>query len=185
MKNALILHGTNANSRVHWFPWLKRELEKRGWKVWVPDLPRADRPNIKRYTDFLFANMDWKFDAESVLIGHSSGAVAILGLLQHLPDDVVVDTCILVGVFKDDLGWESLTDLFEEPFDFAEIKKHARRFLFIHSDNDPFCPLSHARLLARKVDGKLLIRRGEGHFFEKDGRDYTELPYLLELLSSD
>lgn len=149
MKNALILHGTGNNSRGNWFPWLKGELEQRGYEVWSPDLPGADKPSIKRYNDYILGNGRWVFNERSVLIGHSSGAVAILGLLQHLPKDAVVDTCILVSSFKNNLGSKDFDGLFEEPFDFKKIKKHAKRFIFIHSDNDPYCPLDHAEYLAK------------------------------------
>lgn len=182
MKNALILHGTSNNSQGNWFPWLKNELEKKEWKVWVPDLPQAERPKVKRYNEFIFNNKDWQFDKESVLIGHSSGAVAILGLLQHLPDDVVVDTCILVGSFKDNTGWNALDGLFEEPFDFEKIKKHARRFVFVHSDNDPYCPLEHAKYLSEKVNGELIIKEGQGHFNLEKGSEYKQFPLILEIL---
>jgi len=100
-------------------------LEKCQWKVWLPDLPKADEPNVERYNKFLFKNDDWQFNSDSILIGHSSGAVAIFGLLQVLPDEVQVDTCYLVGAFKDDLGWDPLKSL-----------------------NDPYCPLDHAKYLA-------------------------------------
>ena len=61
MKNALVLHGTNDSSKGNWFQWLRKELEGKGWKVWVPDLPQADAPNIERYQNFIFSS-DWKFN---------------------------------------------------------------------------------------------------------------------------
>ncbi|MBU2592141.1 MAG: alpha/beta fold hydrolase [Patescibacteria group bacterium] len=182
MKNALILHGTGNNSKGNWFPWLKQELKGCGWKVWVPDLPQSDKPNTKRYNQHILANREWEFNKDSVLIGHSSGAVAILGLLSHLPANVVVDTCILVGSFKDNLGCKDFSGLFQEPFDFKKIKKHAKRFVFIHSDNDPHCPLEHAKYLREQLDGELIIKKGQGHFNLEKGKEYRQFPFLLNVL---
>lgn len=183
MKNALILHGTNGHSKENWFDWLKVELEKKGWKVWVPDLPHAEKPNIDRYNDYLFANKDWQFNEESILVGHSSGAVAILGLLQTLPDDVKVDTCYLVGAFRNDLKWDALKDLFVKPFDYEKIKNKAKRFIFIHSDDDPYCPLEHAEFIAEKLDGELVVKKGQKHFSVGSfGEEYREFPFLLNLI---
>lgn len=182
MKNALILHGTGGSPTGNWFLWLKTKLEENGWKVWVPNLPQADRPNISRYNKFIFSS-DWKFDDKSVLIGHSSGAVAILGLLQNLPDDIIIDIAILVGSFKDSLGDKNLEELFEEPFDFEKIKKHAKHFIFIHSDNDPYCPLEHAEYLSKCLNGKLIMKPGQKHFnVGTMGPAYKEFPLILELL---
>ena len=183
MKNALILHGIGNNSQGNWFPWLKTELEDRNWKVWVPDLPQPDRPNIERCRELISDN-DWELNDESILIGHSSGAVTILGLLQRLPENVKVDTCILVSSFKDNLGYETLDDLFKEPFDFTEIKKHAQRFIFVHSDNDPYCSLKHAEYLSEMVNGKLIIKKGQGHFNLEKGPEYKKIPLILEILES-
>lgn len=182
MRNALILHGTNNNSQGNWFPWLKKELKKRDWQVWVPDLPRADRPNIKRYNRFIFSNKNWPFNQDSVIIGHSSGAVAILGLLQSFPQNKLVDTCILVGSFKDDLGREDLKDLYKTPLNYQKIKNHAKSFIFIHSDDDPHCPLSHAKYQAKKLNAKLILKKGQGHFNLETSLKYKKFPFLLELL---
>ena len=179
MKNALILHGTDANSLDNWFPWLKKELEKKGYKVWVPDLPHAEKPNIDRYNNFILSNKDWDFNDESIIIGHSSGAVEILGLLEAFPKETVVNKCFLVGSFINDLGWDSLKELFLKPFDFEKIKKHSKEFIFIHSDNDPYCPLDHAKYLVEKLNGQLIIIKGQGHFSGKE----VKMPAILDNLS--
>lgn len=182
MKNALILHGTSSSSQGNWFPWLKEELEKKGWKVWVPDLPESDKPSIKRYNDFIFANNDWKFDNDSVIIGHSSGSVAILGIMQNLPENVVIDTAVLVGSFKDNLGRADLNELFIDQFDFEKIKKHCRKFVFIHSDNDPHCSLEHAEYLSKQLGGDLTVLKGQGHFNLEQSPAYKQFPFLLKLI---
>lgn len=182
MKNALILHGTANNLQGNWFPWLKTELEKRGWKVWAPDLPQADRPNTKRYNQFILNNKDWQFDQETVIIAHSSGGAAALGLLQHLPKRVRIDTCVLVGAFGKNLGWKEVEGLFVEPVDFSEIKQRARRFILIYSDNDPYVPLEHGRWLVQQLNAKLIIKPGQGHFNLETGPEYKQFPLILELL---
>jgi len=184
MKNALILHGTNGSSQENWFPWLEKELASRDYKVWVPDLPGAEKPNIHRYNEYIFGNKNWVFDSDSILIGHSSGAVAILGLLQSLPESITVKACYLIGSFKNDLEWDALKDLFVEPFDFEKIKNKSRTWCFIHSDNDPYCPLEHAEYLHEKIGGDLIILPGQKHFSVGTyGEAYRQFPKLLRLIT--
>lgn len=178
MKNALILHGTGSSSAGNWFPWLQKTLQENSWKVWVPDLPQNDFPNVKRYNDFLFSS-EWEFNSESVIIGHSSGAVAILGLLQELPPSVVIDTAILVGSFQNDLGRDDLKGLFEKLFDFEKIKKHARQFVFLHGADDPICPLAGAQYLSEKLNGDLIVVPDGKHF---SGPQFKKLPHVLQIL---
>lgn len=182
MKNALILHGTNGSSKENWFPWLKEELEKRGYKVWVPDLPGADRPNIKRYNEFIFSNSDWEFNEESTLVGHSSGSLAVLGVLQDLPDGIVVKHATLVAGFKDDLGWANLGGLFEKPFDWEKIKRSAKRITLIHSDNDPHIPLEHGEYLKEKLDAELVVMPGRFHFNTEHDPKFTKFPEIIKFL---
>jgi len=181
-KRALILHGTSATPDSNWFGWLKLELEKKGYEVWLPLLPQADHPNMRRYTDFLLANSDFFTADEIILIGHSSGAVAILGLLQQLSSKVHISSAYLVGSFKDDLGWDSLKELFLEPFDFATIKQRCDHFVFIHSDNDPHCPLAGAQYLCEQLGGELVILPRQGHFNTAMSQQYQTFPKLLELI---
>lgn len=185
MKNALILHGTGNNSTNNWFPWLKKELENIGYSVWVPDLPKADNPNIKRYNEFIFSNKNFVFNKETIIIGHSSGAVAILGILQNLPANVKINSAYLIGSFKNNLGREDLDGLFEEPFNFDLIKTKAEKFVFFHSDDDPYCPLEHAKYLAEQTGGDLILIPNQKHFsISTAGEKYKQFPELLEKIKN-
>lgn len=186
MKKALILHGTGGSSQENWFPWLKSQLEEHGFTVWCPDLPESDTPSILRYNEFILGNVDFQLDSETILIGHSSGAVAILGLLEALPSEMKVQSCYLVGSFKDDLDWDALIELFIQPFDFEKIKTRSLSWHFLHSDDDPYCPLDHAEYLHSKIGGDLIVLPGQKHFsVGTAGEKYREFPHLLELIFAD
>lgn len=183
MKNALILHCTNSNSQGNWYPWLQRSLELEGWKVWVPNLPGSDKPNLETYLNYIFGNKEWQFNDESYIIGHSSGAVAGLGVLQRLQDEIKIAKYIGVGAFKDNLGRDDLKGLFIEPLDYEKIKRHAARLMFLHSEDDKSVPLDQAKALATALDAELIVKKGEGHFHTEDGEKHIQLPFLLEMLT--
>jgi hypothetical protein len=182
VKNAIILHGTDATSKDNWFPWLKEELESEGFEVWVPDLPQANKPNIKRYNQFLLSQKEFHVGSETVMIGHSSGAVAILGILQALPEDVVIKQIILAGVFNTDLGWDALKELTAEPIDYENVKKHVKEIMIIHSDNDPYIPLKQAEEVAELLGGELVVLKEQKHFSEGEDPKYKRFPFIAELV---
>jgi predicted alpha/beta hydrolase family esterase len=185
MKNVLILHGTQATSKSNWFTWLKDELKKKDFKVWLPDLPNANLPSLTGINKFILSSKDWEFNSDSIIVGHSSGAIAILSILGELPSDIVIDKCIFVSYFtKESSGgkWELNAKLFDYDFDFAKIKNKAKKFIIIHSDNDPYVPLEDAKELAKKLGGELIIKKGQGHFNLEKSEDYRQFPFLLELI---
>lgn len=184
MAKFLILHGLSASPEANWFMWLKGKLIGMGHEVWLPQLPNPEKPNTKTYNDFLIGNKDFVIDSETVLIGHSAGAVEILSLLGHLPEKTIVNAAILVSAFKDNLGWDALEELFIEPFDFENIKSHCNRFILLHSDNDPYVPIEHAQYLRAKLGGELIVVEGQGHFNTEFSPDYKQFPELLELIES-
>lgn len=180
MKNVLILHGTDNNHTGNWFPWLKRELELQGYVVWCPDLPGADHPDQNTYLNVLFGNPDWHFNDESIVVGHSSGGVTALKLVQHLPEGVIIHKCIVVGASYTVHGADPIGGLFKEPYDFDKIKKHAKTFIVFQSDNDPHVPLEDGKLFARALDGEGIFPAGQGHFNLEMGEKYRQFPAILE-----
>lgn len=184
MTKFLILHGTNGSPASNWFMWLKGILIGRGYRVWLPQLPSADKPNTATYNKFLLSNKDFIIDEDTVIIGHSSGAVEILSLLQHLPKDTVIKAAILVAAFNNDLGVDILAGMFTEPFDFEIIKTHCSNFTFIHSDDDPYCPIDQAEYLALQTGGNLLQFEGQGHFNVELGPQYKQFPELIDIIDT-
>lgn len=182
MKNALILHAMEQNSQGHWYPWLKKYLEDKGYKVWVPDLPNTNLPNNEAAKEMLLSG-DFEFNG-SLIIGHSSGAMQALYLLQNLPEGNKVEAAVIVSSFDHPLsGMEAgHAGLFEKPYDFVKIKQNANKIIFVHSDNDPWCPLEGASNLSQQANAELVIVPGGGHFSTSLDLKYKEFPELVELL---
>lgn len=187
MKNALILHGAGNNSQGNWFPWLREELEEKGYKVFCPNLPNSDTPILKDWLDTIFSNKDWEFNEESIIIGHSSGATLILRILENIPEDVKINKAILVAGFLDKGSlpqfYQYKVDLLKTPFNWNKIKKSCQSFYFIASDNDPYdCGSRHSKVMKENLGGEEIIIPDEGHFNLEVGEQYKQFPKLLELI---
>ncbi len=174
---SLILHGTDGTPESIWIPWLKSELEIKGVSVWAPLLPDNNEPNIEKYNDYIIKNRPWEFDESTLIIGHSSGSVEILGLLQELPIKEKIKKAILIATFEGDLGWPELSSLNIE-FDYNKIKKQSDEFIVVHSDDDPYCPIEGAKSVAKKLDAEFVLIKNKQHF----SGDMIEFPELLKII---
>jgi predicted alpha/beta hydrolase family esterase len=105
-----------------------------------------------------------------------------LNLLQHLPAQTKIKGAVMVCAFKDDLGWESLSELFDSSFDFEKIKKHCGKFTFLHSDDDPYISLEQPKYLASQTDGDLVVFNGQGHFNTDVGPQYQQFPEIMQFI---
>ncbi len=180
MKNTAIFHGTGCSPNSYWLPWLKSELEKKGYQVWVPSLPEPDKPDLKNWLPFVMKN--GVFSEETILIGHSAGCPLILSILENIK--VKVKQTILVAGFSESLKAIDKKPIFQESYDWDKIKQHANEFIFINSDNDPCgCNDKAGRKLREHLEGKLIICKGQGHFGSDTYKQpYKEFPLVLELI---
>ena len=185
MKNILILHGAGNDSQGNWFPWLKSEMEKKGYKAWCPDLPNTESPNLEEWLDTIFANKDWEFNEESVIVGHSAGATLILRILERIESKI--DKAILVAASIDKGQYpeffhykESVT---KNPYEWQKIKGSCNNFYFLASDNDPYdCGERHAKVMQENLGGETIIKEGQGHFNVEVSENYRQFPLLVELI---
>ena len=181
MKRVIILHGTCGSPEGNWFRWLEGELKRRGLEVWLPELPNAKQPRLSVWRDFIIQNLPFEPDGETLIVGHSSGAILAQIVAQSLPRPVGATVC--VSVFKDNsLGWEPNDHLFDVDFDFPAIKNNAGQLVYIHSDDDPYCPLEQPRYLHARTGGELILIPGQGHFNLEKSSDYKQFPRLLKIM---
>lgn len=189
-KRAVILHGTDGRPSHNWQPWARQIFTEAGYDVLQPELPGNHTPNQQIYNDFLFGQ-NWDF-TDNVLIGHSSGATAILNLLMdsRCPQ---IKTAVLVGTFLEvtqeilDAGWYEqgqFDGLFPaEGFDWGVIKQKCPKFYFVHGSDDPVCPIELAQKAADTIGGKFIVIQSGGHLTR--GTNTLNIPPLLEVLKSD
>jgi len=79
---AMIITG-NGNTEIseNWYLYVKRRLERLGIKVIAKTMPDPYLARKEYWLPFIEMNLEGK-DEETILIGHSSGAVAILKYLE-------------------------------------------------------------------------------------------------------
>ena len=60
----------------------------------------------------------------------------------------------------------------------GKIKNHCKRFVALHSDNDPYVSLRYADIFRKNLNAEVIIQHNMGHFSGGDG--ITELPIVFE-----
>ena len=188
MKKVFIVHGWVGYPEEGWFPWLKKELEDKGFEVFVPQLPDADNPRIQNWVPKL-AEVVGSADAGTYFVGHSIGCQTIARYIETLPDGVKVGGAIFVaGFFKRLTGLDDdkeTRDVEKEwlstPISLEKVKSHLLKSIAIFSDNDPFIPSDNQDDFRDKLGSRIVIEHNKGHFNEEEPSVW-ELPSALEAL---
>lgn len=176
MKKVLILHAWFSNPNTNWYPWLKAELEKKGYEVWIPELVTMSTKS-PQMDDMLSQIMEKGFvDKDTVVIGHSLGAVLALRLAER----ATFAKGILLAVWDfNDLTPEHET-FWKNKIDHDSIKRNVSDWVFLISDNDPYVTKFIAHEVASRLSGMAVDVGARGHFGAKDG--VVEVPEILEYL---
>lgn len=182
-KRVFIIHGWDGYPEEGWFPWLKKELEKKKFEVQVPAMPETDHPKIEVWVSYLSKSVA-KADENTYFVGHSIGCQTILRYLQNIEEKV--GGVILVA------GWVNLVNLSEPeerkiagpwlttPIKWEKVKYQAKNFVAIFSDNDQWVPLTDVEIFKERLGAKIIIENQKGHFSEEDS--IKEIPVVLNEL---
>jgi hypothetical protein len=188
-KRAFIIHGYHSFPQEAWLPWLKAELEARGYAAFLPAMPHPDRPTIPEWIDVI-AKLVGEPDGETVLVGHSLGCQAVLRYAATLGEagKAVGKTVIVAGSFPTAMsaeefeertgGDEVLRPWLTSGVDPKKVKSAMGKCTVILSDNDPYISFERARAsFPADLGVKIIVEHGKGHFNEDDR--LTELPSVL------
>ena len=186
MKRVFIIHGWTGKPNEHWLPWLKHELQQKGFEVHVPEMPETDNPKIDLWIPYLKEQTN-KADENTYFVGHSIGCLAILKYLEKYSEKI--GGAILVA------PWVTLNpESFAAPedkevadswtsdgFDWVKLKSLCPNFTALFSKDDPDVPFDDNEPVFRKQLGaKIIVEKDKGHFTADRG--VNELPVVLEEL---
>lgn len=179
MKRAFLIHAWGETPDSCWYSWLKRELETRGFEVFVPAMPTTNTPEIESWVGLL-SELVLNPDEDTYFVGHSIGAQTILRYLERLPESTKIGGAFFVT------PWMHLENLEEEskpiakqwletPINWERVKVHCSLFTATFSDNDPWVPPSEEKVFQEKLNAVTSVMHDVGHLDSQ-----TKLPELLQ-----
>jgi len=183
MKRAFIVHRWGGNPKSDWYPWLKKELEKKGFKVEVPEMPNTSEPKINDWINHL-KKVVGKLDNDTYFIGHSIGCQTIMRFLEKENYDGKIGKAVFIaGWFKlDNLEGEKV-EVIANPwintsFDLNKVKPKLSKLTVFLSTNEPYGFVEeNTKIFKEKLNAKVIIKKDKGHFTGDDG--VIELPEIL------
>ncbi len=178
MKRVFLIHGWEGSPKEHWFPWLKKELEKLDFKVKSLDMPNSNYPKLSEWLNHIKKSVTSP-DKDTYFVGHSLGCITIVRYLELLPNEAKIGGCVLVAGFSF-LKDKEMKEFYKKDFDIVKIRKHCDKFVNIYSDNDEDISLKESKSFAKLLKAKKVLEKGKGHFCLDEGVD--KLPNVLKAI---
>ncbi len=166
--------------KCNWYRWLQLELEKLGHTVVLTDMPDPHEAKEKVWIPYM--ERELKIDSQTVAIGHSSGAEAIMRYIETRS----IAAAVLVSACHTDLGMasEAVSGYYAREWLWKEMSKHTPVIVQFGSTDDPFLPASEQRHVAKQTGAHYVEYKDRGHFMTKQFPDLlkfvtTQLPKMI------
>lgn len=183
-KQVYLIHGWGGGPDRGFFPWLKQELEARGFGVTALAMPDGDNPRIDLWVPFLHAMIPHP-NEHTILVGHSMGGQAILRFLEGLPAGMQVGKAILVaGVIDKITNMNDEEKIVAKPWletliDAAKVKQSAKGIIAFFSDNDMWIPLESEQVAKELYGATTILEKGMKHY---DDDNSKQVPAVLKAI---
>jgi hypothetical protein len=174
MKKAIFVPGNGGCRTVDgWFSYLNAEFTKMGINVVAEEFPDPMLARREYWIPFL---EKLGTDPETILVGHSSGAVAAM---RYAENHAILGS-ILVAACHTDLGIESEKEsgYFDDPWNWDAIKKNQKWIALFASSDDPCIAIEEARYVRDKLQPTYFEFTDRGHF------SIEKLPEAVEFVGS-
>lgn len=161
-------NGGDGNTSYGWFPYAKDKFEQIGIEVLNPVFPDGILARKDFWLPFLESLNP---DENTILIGHSSGAVAIM---KYTENNKVLGSVLVAPCYTDlGLSSEKVSGYYNDTWNWIDIKKNHKWIIQFSSINDPFIPIEEARFINENLDTKY-HELTEGHFMKETFSELVE-----------
>jgi predicted alpha/beta hydrolase family esterase len=177
MTKVIFIPGNGGSTTSdNWFPSVKLELEQKGLQVIAAKFPDPELARESFWIPFLLDEL--KVDENTVLVGHSSGAIAAMKLAEKHK----ILGSVLVGTYYTDLGIEAekLSGYFDKSWDWKSMRHNQQWTVIFASQDDPWIPIQEPRYVHAQLNCEYHEYTNLGHF----GGDYYKptFPELSEAI---
>ena len=170
---AIFIHGNGGSTAGDiWLPWLERELRALGLDVINQTFPDNVKARAELWLPFLEG---LGTDERTILVGHSSGAVAAM---RYAETHRLLGS-VLVGVCHTDLGdaGEAASGYYRAPWQWQRIRDN-QQWIAIYSSTDDWCiPVAEPRFVAGQLRCSYFEFTDRGHFV-----DQREVPEIADFV---
>lgn len=170
---AIIIHGNSGGTgNDQWIPWLKSELESRGFEVLNPTFPDNEIARSSIWLPYLHA---LGVTEDTILVGWSSGAVAAM----RYSETHKIKGSVLIGACYTDLGdeKEKQAGYYDEPWNWKSIRENQQWIAQFASIDDPVIPIGEGRYVHQMLETEYFEYPDKQHFGYP-----TPMPVFPELL---
>lgn len=181
--NYLLVHGSFGNPFVNWFPYLRKEIEKRNLEVYTPDFPTGvGYQNYNNWSKLLKCYLDLGILNENTTIfAHSIAPVFICKFL--IENKVNVKRLVFVCGFNNYLGINQDYDTVNESMylnNLEDIKNFCNDIICYYSENDSYVRYEAEKEFADTIATNQIIIKDGGHLNSESG--YVEFGDLVKYI---